>query len=146
MKIQFTRLYITQSIFWHFTASKQLFYGCNGIFQVQKRITSFEDIVEVVNTYISQDAQATIVSEAKAGLYEFIEGSKDFCKAGCIKKSAKFFKHVFSATHDEETCPTIEVYCGGCQANTDQYLSDTAGSVPCCTQDALDSIVGVSLC
>lgn len=108
---------------------------------LQKRITSFEDIVEIVNMYISPETQESIVSDAKAGLQDFIQGSQDFCRAGCVKKSAWFFRKVFTATHDEDTCPTIEVYCGGCQDNTDQYLRDNAGSVPCCTQAALDGIV-----
>merc|ERR1711983_730422 len=48
---------------------------------VQDRITSFEDMVDLFNEY--------------------------FSAAGCVRKTARFFKALFGATHDEETCPVI---------------------------------------
>jgi len=107
---------------------------------VQDRITSFDDVVALFNEYFSADDQTTIATNARTALYSFLEGANDFCDAGCIRKTARFFKQLFSATHDEGTCPVVGLYCGGCQDNADQFISGNAASVPCCTQDALDSI------
>ena len=98
--------------------------------------------MDLVNKYLSADKQESIASGAKSGLYSFLEGSKKFCNAGCISETSEYFMNLFTATHDAETCPTIESYCGGCQNNADSFIS--ANAAPCCTQTALDSIVGVS--
>ena len=112
--------------------------------QVRKRVTNFDDLKAMVNKYITSDTQDTVVTEVKAGLYSFFEGAEDFCEARCVVQSVDFFEELFTATHDDETCPTIGVYCGGCQDNADQFIVNSAGSIPCCTQEALGSIVGVS--
>lgn len=108
---------------------------------VQDRITSFDDIVDLINKYVNDNEQDSIVSEARAGLNNFIGASNAFCDAKCFKKSAAYFNLLFAATHDADTCPTVEVYCGGCQNAADSHISANAGSLPCCTQTALGSIV-----
>ena len=112
---------------------------------MKNRITSFDDIVDLVNEYVSSDEQDSLVAGAKSGLYDFFDGSDDFCDAGCVSKTAKYFKKLFFATHDADTCPTIEFYCGDCQANAENFMAGPAGSMPCCTMDALESIVSVSI-
>jgi len=107
---------------------------------VQDRITSFDDIVGLFNEYFSAEDQAAMARDARRTLRAFLEGANDFCDAGCVRKTARFFKGLFAATHDEATCPAIGLYCGGCQDNADQYIADNAGTIPCCTQVALDSI------
>ena len=101
--------------------------------------------MDLVNKYLSADTQESIASGAKSSLYSFLEGSTEFCDAECISKTSEYFMNLFTATHDAETCPTIESYCGGCQNNAESFISANADSVPCCTQTALDSIIGVSL-
>merc|ERR1711862_281840 len=107
---------------------------------VQDRITSFEDMVDLFNEYFSAEDQATLAENARATLYAFINRANDFCDAGCVRKTARYFKALFGATHDEETCPVIGLYCGGCQDNADGFIATGEPAVPCCTQDALDSI------
>lgn len=107
---------------------------------VQDRITSFDDIVALFNEYFSEDDQAAMAKAAKKKLYGFIQGAKDFCGAGCVRKTARYFRSLFHATHDKETCPVVGLYCGGCQDNADAFIASETGAVPCCTQDALDSI------
>ena len=112
---------------------------------MKNRITSFDDIVNLVNEHISGDAQDSFVNGVRSGLYEFFDGSNHFCDAGCVSKTAKYFKKLFFATHDAETCPTIEFYCGDCQANAENFIEGPDGPVPCCTKKALDSITSVSI-
>ena len=117
-------------------------------FQIQDKFLSYDvnDIVQLINKHISRDAQDSIVSGVRYGLYDFFEGSNEFCDARCVSKTTKYFNNLFSATHDDETCPTIEFYCGDCQANAESFIAKlgAANAVPCCTLDALDSIVLVS--
>ena len=98
-----------------------------------------------MNKYVSSDEQDSLVAGAKSGLYDFFEGSNDFCDARCVSKSVTFFRDLFTATHDDDTCPTIEFYCNGCQANAESFIESSDGSVPCCTMNALDSITSVSI-
>lgn len=107
---------------------------------VQDRITSFQDIVNLFNEYFSAEDQATLARDARASLYAFINKANDFCGAGCVRKTARYFKALFGATHDADTCPAIGLYCGGCQDNADGFIATGEPAVPCCTQDALDSI------
>lgn len=121
------------------------YYGANSdalkiLKMVQGKITSFDDLVGLLDDYVTAEKQVSIVSDVKAGLYRFFDGSREFCDAECVGKTLDFFKGVFEATHDADTCPTVGVYCGGCQNNADSFISTNAGSVPCCTQTALDSI------
>lgn len=107
---------------------------------VQDRITSFDDVVALFNEYFSEEDQATLANDAKQTLYDFIDGASDFCDAQCVSKTAHYFRGLFFATHDRHTCPAIGLYCGGCQNNADSFIASGRATVPCCTQQALESI------
>ena len=70
-----------------FSASLNLF-----IIQIQTEITSYQDLKDLIDEQISVETQEKMISQAKEGLKNFIRGSQNFCKNGCVAKSADFFE------------------------------------------------------
>jgi len=107
---------------------------------IQTEITSYDDLKAIIDEHIPAADQESMIAGAREGLYNFIEKAKRFCRSGCVDKSADYFEDAFMATHDEDTCPVVNVYgyCGDCQSNMETFV--TENDVPCCTQSAVVNI------
>jgi len=108
----------------------------------EAKTLTLESIQESIETFIgSAKEEEEKVADARTGLNYFMSNSSKFCSAGCVSKSTSFFTHMFVGTDCEESCPSIDKYCGGCEANANKFLDWYPKSTPCCTRTALKNIM-----